>query len=283
VLVALTNIELEKDVQTHKVPDYLSCPICQNELQMIFDVTKKSYFCKNCERIYPINNEFVDFVLLEQLSDQDSKVERNVEKYASYYDLIIKLFNLSIFTWEPFERKKCLQLLELKSDMRILEIGIGTGLNISYFLKRIKKSGEYVGIDLSVKMLEIAKKRTRKISFPIKLYRANGCHLPFKNEYFDVLFHFGVFNTFGEKEKAIKEMLRVTKPNGQILISAEGLKPGMEKNIIGKFVLKRRSLYSSIPPTKYLPPQIKPELKWIFRNTFYCLYFVKSRDVVLKI
>ena len=247
------------------------------------DGATTSYFCQWCERAYPCTNRIADFVVPEQLSEQDAREERNVEKYASHYDLMIKLFNLPFFAWEPTERRKCLQMLRLRPDMRVLEVGIGTGLNISYILKKMQMRGEYVGFDLSMKMLKIAQKRAQKISFPVALHRANGCHLPYKTEYFDVVIHFGSLNTFGEKGNAIEEMLRVTKPEGQILISAEGLKPGMENNIIGRVALKRRPLYSSTPPIKYLPSQIQPTLKWIFRNTFYCVYIIKPKEDGLQI
>lgn len=43
----------------------------------------------------------------------------------------------------------------------------------------------------------------------IELQRANASHLPYKDDIFDAVMHVGGINTFGEKKRALHEMIRV--------------------------------------------------------------------------
>ena len=100
-------------------------------------------------------------------------------------------------------------------NKRILDIGCGDG-KLSLEVLNRTKARELVGIDLDEK--EIAKAKKIKDSRLIFLV-ADALNLPFNNEEFDAIFCNISFQQFQDKEKALKEMYRVLKNNGEVIIN----------------------------------------------------------------
>jgi ubiquinone/menaquinone biosynthesis C-methylase UbiE len=141
-------------------------------------------------------------------------------------------------------------------------------------------------MDISNGMLAYAKmKIDRKGWKNIELQRANASLLPYKENSFDAVIHVGGVNTFGDRAKALNEMVRVAKPNARIVIVDEGLSPHDQKTFLGKFLIKTNALYRCEPPTMLLPSNVKDvTVKWriiysALVNTswpFYILEFEKA-------
>tara|TARA_Y100000310_G_scaffold345402_1_gene464549 strand:+ start:55938 stop:56696 length:759 start_codon:yes stop_codon:yes gene_type:complete len=102
--------------------------------------------------------------------------------------------------------------LPIKNNMRILDAGCGTGKNIEY----LQKFGEVHGVDYSNEALQFCHKRGLT-----HLYRGEIEQLPFEANSFDLVTCFGVLYHEGIKDdqKAIKELSRVCKPGGYLLIT----------------------------------------------------------------
>lgn len=113
-------------------------------------------------------------------------------------------------------------------------------------------------------------KTRRKRWKNVELQRANASYLPYKNGTFNGVLHVGGINTFGERRRALCEMVRVAKPNARIVIVDEGLAPGEEKSLVGKLLLNMNALYACKPPTELLPENIKHlQVRWkIICNRF---------------
>jgi ubiquinone/menaquinone biosynthesis C-methylase UbiE len=102
---------------------------------------------------------------------------------------------------------------ELNSK-KVLEIGCGTG----HWTKFLSQHGfEVMGLDVSEKMLEIAKSKNIKNA---QFQLAEAGNLPFENESIENIMTFATMGFINNKDKAIKEMHRVLKKNGHILIGA---------------------------------------------------------------
>jgi ubiquinone/menaquinone biosynthesis C-methylase UbiE len=95
----------------------------------------------------------------------------------------------------------------------VLEVGCGTGFMACRIAK--EKNCRVVGIDLSERMIELARERAKKLRLEDKVtFRtADACRLPFKDGSFDVVFSQFV-TVFLDKKNALNEYMRVVKNGG---------------------------------------------------------------------
>lgn len=114
-------------------------------------------------------------------------------------------------------RKNVFRLTQMETCDSILEVGIGTGLT----LKNYPFSSRVHGLDISEKMISKAKKRLRKPALrhrPITLLNADAAYLPYRDEVFDLTIGSYVLTTVSYPETVLKEMIRVTKKNGRLIL-----------------------------------------------------------------
>jgi demethylmenaquinone methyltransferase/2-methoxy-6-polyprenyl-1,4-benzoquinol methylase len=108
-------------------------------------------------------------------------------------------------------RKATAKAVESKSGQSVLDLAAGTGSSSVTFLK---PGVRVVAGDFSQGMLNVGRKRHPEIEFVF----ADATALPFEAEEFDtVTISFGLRNVV-DTNKALREMLRVTKPGGRLVI-----------------------------------------------------------------
>lgn len=110
--------------------------------------------------------------------------------------------------------KKVLKKMLLSERTRVLDAGCGTGQTASYIVKEY--SSKVTAIDVHPIMLQKAHHRFTLDRLPVKLHRASVELLPFKDESFDLVLSESV-TAFTDKNKTLKEFLRVLKPAGSLL------------------------------------------------------------------
>ena len=94
----------------------------------------------------------------------------------------------------------------------VLDFGVGTGKNLKYYAS----SCSVVGIDISSKMLDHAKKRAKDMN-NVSLLVMDGEHLAFDDNSFDYVVTTFVLCSVPDPVTALKEMKRVCKPDGMII------------------------------------------------------------------
>jgi len=103
-------------------------------------------------------------------------------------------------------------LLKNVKNKKVLDLGCGTGRH-TRILKR--RGAKVWGIDLSPKMLEIAKSEIKDVDFKVgTVYK-----LPYKSNFFDIIVAGLVIGYFKNLDKAFKEIHRVLKKNGIFVFS----------------------------------------------------------------
>lgn len=112
---------------------------------------------------------------------------------------------------DEVEKKLAFDMVPLTKGMRILDLGCGTGIYTSLLKDHECK---VTGIDLSDKMLEIARAKFPDIHF----IQSNIYALPFPDNKFDLVFSMATFEFIEELEMAYYEIRRVVKPGGKIFI-----------------------------------------------------------------
>lgn len=99
----------------------------------------------------------------------------------------------------------------------VLEVGIGTGINLKYYPKDINS---LTGVDFSEGMLNLARKKNKKlqVDFKVNLMNADIQALPFPDNVFDSIISTCVFCSVPDPVKGLKELKRVCKPDGEIFM-----------------------------------------------------------------
>lgn len=221
---------------------------------------------------YKIINGVPNFVELSEITESNLNSTNFYNSWAPFYEFVQKIY-YAFWGGEKKARNDYLQYLDIKDRDKVLEVSIGTGANIVY----LPKGALYYGIDLSWEQLMQCRNNMIKRKLNIELFYGNAEELPFKDESFDVVYHIGGINTFNNKSKAIKEMIRVAKKGTTLLIADETEKVAKFYEKIPYFnrPFKNRKV-SVTPPIDLLPNNIdKINLTEIRKGTLYCLTFRK--------
>ena|SRR3989339_405529 len=112
--------------------------------------------------------------------------------------------------------KEIIPLLGIKKADKILDVGSGTGIILPLLKKAAGKTGEVTAMDFSGRML---KKAEEKYGAAFKYVRANAKKTPFKSKSFDIVICFSVFPHFVDKLNTLKELKRILKPGGRLVIA----------------------------------------------------------------
>jgi ubiquinone/menaquinone biosynthesis C-methylase UbiE len=119
------------------------------------------------------------------------------------------------FIQEKYELKILRAMTSVKDVQRILEIGCGNG-NGSKLIKKYFSPKYIIGIDLDEKMIKLASKRNRDTSISYRVMDASN--LDFPDKYFDAVFDFGIIHHIPNYKDALKEIKRVLKPKGELIL-----------------------------------------------------------------
>jgi phosphatidylethanolamine/phosphatidyl-N-methylethanolamine N-methyltransferase len=136
------------------------------------------------------------------------QVERAYELYAPVYDFI--------FNWifAP-GREAAIRYLAVKRGETILEVGIGTGLNLPLY----PASCRLTGIDLSQEMLDKAVERAQKLAMPnVVLKVMDATSMDFGDNEFDKAVATYTISAVPDPVAVLREMRRVVKPGGTLVI-----------------------------------------------------------------
>ena len=106
---------------------------------------------------------------------------------------------------------------------RVLEIGIGTGLNLAYYDKaRIER---VVGLDPALEMHRLARRRMRRAGLEVELVGLSAERIPFDDAQFDTVVLTYTLCSIPDPLAALKEMRRMLKPGGRLVFSEHGAAP----------------------------------------------------------
>lgn len=112
-----------------------------------------------------------------------------------------------------------------------LDLGYGTGEMMRLILQQNKDKSLY-GIDLSEKMLEVAKE---KLGNHVNLILSDSEQLPFSDSFFDVVYCNDSFHHYPAPDKVLSEVYRVLKPNG-IFVMCDCWQPTIGRAIMNFYM-----------------------------------------------
>jgi ubiquinone/menaquinone biosynthesis C-methylase UbiE len=144
----------------------------------------------------------------------------NHEQIVRKYNRIASIYDLFGILMESKARQWALDLAAVQDGEKVLEVAFGTGINFVEILKR-NPNGWVMGIDVSMKMLERARKRILKTGKQnYTLYLCDCRHLPFEDGTFDVLMNQYMFDILPAEDflPILLEFKRVLREEGRIVL-----------------------------------------------------------------
>jgi ubiquinone/menaquinone biosynthesis C-methylase UbiE len=146
----------------------------------------------------------------------DQKVSDIFNSNATYYEMMVKWHDLHDGLAVEPEVKAIIES-RCRLQANILEAGSGSGSIINWFAKKYPEV-QFTGVDISRIGVEIAQRRAPANSV---YHVADLKKLPFANETFSFVFSQSVIEHIVGWESALKELHRVLKPGGELLIRLE--------------------------------------------------------------
>ena len=139
----------------------------------------------------------------------------------SFYDRVV-LPRLLDFAMRGKEASRYRARVVPAARGRVLEMGIGSGLNLRFYGGDVTA---VVGVDPSPEMLRLARPKAAAAPFPVEFVNRPGEALPFDDAGFDSVVTTWTLCTIGEPLRALVEMRRVLKPDGELLFVEHGRSP----------------------------------------------------------
>jgi demethylmenaquinone methyltransferase/2-methoxy-6-polyprenyl-1,4-benzoquinol methylase len=148
-------------------------------------------------------------------SEKAQKVAEVFHSVARKYDVMNDLMSAGLHrVWKFFT----IETSGVGPGQRVLDIAGGTGDLSRAFAKKVGPTGQVWLTDINSSMLGVGRDRLLDAGFALPVAQCDAEKLPFPDGYFDVVsVAFGLRN-MTHKDAALKEMHRVLKPGGKLLV-----------------------------------------------------------------
>lgn len=210
--------------------------------------------------------------------NKGAQVERMFDSIAENYDTLNHTMSMGIdIGW----RKKGLSMLKKNNPQHILDIATGTG-DLAIQAYDILSPQHILGIDISEGMMNVGRQKVAKVGLSDKIsFEKQDCMaLSIESNSFDAaIVAFGVRN-FEDLDKGLKEILRVLKPGGQLMIlelstplhfpmkQAYWLYSRLFIPTVGRLISKDKTAYSYLPKSIEAFIQGKDMTETLLKNGF---------------
>lgn len=148
-------------------------------------------------------------------SEKAQRVRGVFDSVASRYDIMNDLMSVGLHrAWKAYT----VMVANVGEGSRVLDIAGGTGDLALAFSKKVGATGQVVHTDINEAMLSTGRDRLLDAGVALPTLVCDAEKLPFPDDYFDVVtVAFGLRN-MTHKDIALKEMNRVLKPRGKLLV-----------------------------------------------------------------
>ena len=184
-----------------------------NKVISIIEDAKKTFDYKESDWIKFTN--IIKAVKATDISVKQYKNSTNLAKRINLHEGFSTNKEIGWYEW-------CYEKMNLKANMKILEVGCGNG---RLWRKNIRKIKNYLDItltDIEDKMIEATKEELWDKKEMFKFDVVDVCNLPYENESFDVIIANHMLYHVKDIEKGLEEIYRVLKDDGSLFISTVG-------------------------------------------------------------
>ena len=267
---------------------YYRCPADRSALEIVDaadgDEVDSAMLVSAAGRRYPVVGGVPHLVYPETLSALERQTQTEYDRVAErVYDVAVDWQFKAFLEDEDAVREAMLDLLGVRAGGRVLEVGCGTGRDSYRLARRIGRGGALFMQDLSPNMVVACARnmgvRAGREPFACALEYSvsNATHLPFPDDGFDAVFHFGGLNQFGDIPTAMAELTRVTTPGGRVLVGDEAVAPWLKGTEFERIVTTNNALFRADAPLGALTVGARDvTVRWVIGNCFYVIAFTKG-------
>jgi demethylmenaquinone methyltransferase/2-methoxy-6-polyprenyl-1,4-benzoquinol methylase len=210
------------------------------------------------------------------VNEKVRKVGQVFDSVAKKYDIMNDLMSLGVHRlWKRF----AIEIVGARPGQKVLDLASGTGDLAAKLVKAVGGDGRVIASDINASMLGEGRERLLDagIAGNLDYVLASAESLPFESNYFDaVTISFGLRNVT-HKDKALKEMYRVLKPGGRLVVLefskpvAPGLAPIYDAYSFKLLPLMGKLVANDAQSYRYLAESIRmhpgqEELKQMMRD-----------------
>ena len=168
--------------------------------------------------------------------NEDFIIKNQMEKMVHSYDKYMKRITLGR---EDALRRMTVNLAQVKTGDSVLEIGCATGTLSLAAKRQAGPTGKVFGIDIIPGMIEVSREKASQAGLDVTFQSGSIEDIPFPAKNFDVVMcSFMIFHMSEKvRNKGIKEIYRVLKPNGRLMVLDLALPPDPVSGRILKLLL----------------------------------------------
>jgi ubiquinone/menaquinone biosynthesis C-methylase UbiE len=146
----------------------------------------------------------------------DTEANRGIG-FSRVYDLLLFLLTRGR---DRAYRADLLDLAGVAPGHAVLDVGCGTGTQAIAAWRRTQPGGSVVGVDISDRMLAVARRKVRRAGLDVSFHHADAAELPFDDDRFDVVTITTVMHMVpaSRRRLCLQEASRVLAPGGRLLL-----------------------------------------------------------------
>jgi len=156
---------------------------------------------------------------LQNRSEKATRIHEMFSDVAPRYDLLNDLISFGrLHAW----RKECVRQSLARPGQSVLDLATGTGDLALEFKRKVGGSGKVLGTDFNEKMLDQAPAKAKTAGLEVEFELADATQLSYPDSNFDITsIAYGIRNV-DRPDQAIREMCRVTRPGGRVMVLETG-------------------------------------------------------------
>lgn len=181
---------------------------------------------------------------------------------------------------------KLLDIIKIKKNITVLDIGCGLGFQLIEVAQRLGESSTVYGIDPWGKALKRAEKKIKKYKIQnVRIINSSAEKLPFENSFFDLIISNNGINNVENLEKTLMECRRVCKPKAQFVFTMNLDGSMIEFYNIFEKVLAKNKMYSEIDNMKkhiYKKRRPLDEIKELLKESGFLINKIAHDNFYLR-
>lgn len=251
------------------------CPLCG---EVLTDKTDKNIICRQKHSFEVINDDIVLFDCAAEDSNEYN-IDHAAEMHDNAFNWLFAVFGGNIDAL----RCNLIDRLKLQEGQNILVTGAGSCDDLPYIAKQIGKTGHIYAQDFSKHMILAGKDRCLNkyelSDYNITLCISDATNLPYPDNHFDAVYHFGGLNIYSDVAKGILEMDRVANDGARVVFGDEGLPAWLKDTDYGRMIITNNPLCAAEIPLEHIPATARDvNLSWDMGYCFYIIDYTASKS-----